>query len=75
MFLTISKTFLCIFASDKDIDMKNLSGFKIGLNDESAIVTHYLHNIGTPFAEPFKNEALKLLGYDDEQALLKAIKS
>lgn len=55
--------------------MKNLSGFKIGLNDESATVTHYLHNIGTPFVEPFKNEALKLLGYDDEQALLKAIKS
>lgn len=49
--------------------------FKIGLNDESATVTHYLHNIGTPFAEPFIKEALRLLGYENEQALLKALKS
>lgn len=67
MFLTISKTFLCIFASDKDIDMKNLSGFKIGLNDESAIVTHYLQNRNTRFEEPFEKDAKRLLGYDIQE--------
>ena len=50
----------CIFA----VDMKNLTGFKIGLNDESAIVTHYLQNEGTIFAEPFSKDAKRLLGND-----------
>lgn len=42
--------------------MKYLSDFKIGYNDDSAIVTHYLHNIGTVFERPFKEDALRLLG-------------
>ena len=45
--------------------MKNLTGFKIGLNDESAIVTHYLQNKGTKFEKPFKKDALRILGCDD----------
>lgn len=44
--------------------MKNLSGFKIGLNDESAIVTHYLQNKDTVFEKSFEYDALQLLGYD-----------
>ena len=47
--------------------MKNLSGFKIGLNDESAIVTHYLQNVDTRFEKPFAKEALRLLGYEDAE--------
>lgn len=47
--------------------MKNLSGFKIGLNDESAIVTHYLQNVDTKFEKPFAKEALRLLGYEDSE--------
>lgn len=43
--------------------MKNLSGFKIGINDESAIVTHYLQNKDTKYEKPFAKEALRLLGY------------
>ena len=45
--------------------MKNLTGFKIGLNDESAIVTHYLQNKGTKFAEPFEKDALRILGCEN----------
>ena len=45
--------------------MKNLTGFKIGLDDESAIVTHYLQNKGTKFEKPFKKDALRILGGDD----------
>ena len=67
MFLTKSKTFLCIFAFDKEINMKNLSGFNIGLNDESAIVTHYLQNRNTKFEKPVEKDALKLLGYDIQE--------
>ena len=44
--------------------MKNLSGFKIGLNDKSAIVTHYLQNRNTRFEKPFEKDAKRLLGYD-----------
>ena len=47
--------------------MKNLSGFKIGLNDESAIVTHYLQNRNTRFEEPFEKDAKRLLGYDIQE--------
>ena len=36
--------------------------FKIGLNDESATVSHFFHNIGTPYEKPFKDDALWLLG-------------
>jgi DNA (cytosine-5)-methyltransferase 1 len=42
--------------------MKNLTGFKIGLNDESAIVTHYIQNIDTEYAKPFEKDALRILG-------------
>lgn len=39
----------------------------ISINDESAIITHYLQNAGTKYALPFKNDALLLLnGTDDE---------
>lgn len=41
--------------------MKNLSGFKIGLNDDSAIVTHYLQNRNTKFEKPVEKDALRLL--------------
>lgn len=44
--------------------MKNISGFKIGLNDESAIVTHYLQNMNTKFEKYFEKDAKRLLGYD-----------
>lgn len=47
--------------------MENLSGFTIGLNDESAIVTHYLQNVDTIFEKPFAKEALRLLGYEDPE--------
>lgn len=47
--------------------MKDNRKFKIGFNDESAIVTHYFNNIDTPFAKPFKNEARRLLGDDDSK--------
>ncbi len=45
--------------------MKDTTGFKICLNDESAIVTHYVHNIGTRFADYCEKEALMILGYDN----------
>ena len=47
--------------------MKNLSGFKIGLDNESAIVTHYLQNVDTKFEIPYTKEALRLLGYEDSE--------
>lgn len=47
--------------------MKNLSGFKIGFNDESAIVTHYLQNRNTKFEKPFEKDAKRLLGYDIQE--------
>lgn len=47
--------------------MKNLSGFKIGFNDESAIVTHYLQNRNTRFEKPFEKDAKRLLGYDVQE--------
>ena len=47
--------------------MKDNRKFKIGFNDESAIVTHYFNNIDTPFEKPFKNEARRLLGDDDSK--------
>lgn len=47
--------------------MKNLSGFKIGVNDESAIVTHYLQNRNTRFEKPFEKDAKRLLGYDVQE--------
>ena len=43
--------------------MQNLSGFKIGYNDESAIVTHYLQNKDTKHEKTFVKDALRLLGY------------
>ena len=53
--------------------IKKYTNFKLGLNDESATVTHYLQNIGTPFADPFRDEALKLLGFESEEELLKVL--
>ena len=47
--------------------MKNFSGFKIGFNDESAIVTHYLQNRNTRFEKPFEKDAKRLLGYDVQE--------
>lgn len=44
--------------------MKNLSGFIIGYNDESAIVTHYLQNQDTIYGKPYEEDALSLLGYE-----------
>lgn len=44
--------------------MENKSGFKIGFNDESAIVTHYLQNKDTKYEKTFEKDALHLLGYD-----------
>ena len=49
--------------------------FTISLDDDFAIITHYLQNLGTPFAEPFKEDALKLLGYKDEDEFLKTLKA
>ena len=42
--------------------MEGKTNFKIGLNEESAIVTHYLQNESTPFSKPFEKEALRILG-------------
>jgi hypothetical protein len=30
-------------------------------SEQMAIISHYLHNIGTPFAEPYKKKALELM--------------
>lgn len=54
--------------------MEKLTNFKIGLNDESATVTHYLHNLGTKFADPFREDALRLLGFESEEKLLAVLK-
>jgi len=45
--------------------MNNYSGFKIRMDDESAIVTHYLQNKDTKYEKPFAKEALRILGYED----------
>ena len=47
--------------------MKKLTGFKIGLNDDSAIVTHYLQNRNTGFDKPFEKDAKRLLGYEVQE--------
>ena len=54
--------------------MEKLTNFKIGLNDESATVTHYLQNLGTKFADPFREDALRLLGFESEEELLAVMK-
>ena len=54
--------------------MEKLTNFKIGLNDESATVTHYLQNLGTKFADPFREDALRLLGFESEEELLVVLK-
>ena len=54
--------------------MEKLTNFKIGLNDESATVTHYLQNLGTKFADQFREDALRLLGFESEEELLAVLK-
>jgi hypothetical protein len=54
--------------------MKKITNFKIGLNDESATVTHYLQNLGTKFADTFREDALRLLGFKSEEELLAVLK-
>lgn len=54
--------------------MEKLTNFKIGLNDESATVTHYLQDLGTKFADPFREDALRLLGFESEEELLAVMK-
>ena len=49
--------------------MQNLSGFKIGYNDESAIVTHYLQNKDTQYEKTFVKDALRLLGYKSKSGI------
>lgn len=49
--------------------MENLSGFTIGLNDESAIVTHYLQNKDTKYEKTFVEDALRLLGYKSKSGI------
>lgn len=49
--------------------MENKSGFKIGFNDESAIVTHYLQNKDTKYEKTFEKDALHLLGYDEASGI------
>lgn len=41
---------------------------------EAAIITHYMHNFGTVFADPFRNEALRILGFNNEEEMLAAIR-
>lgn len=41
--------------------------FKIDLNEESSIVTHYLQNKGTLFEKTFKKEGAALLGESEEE--------
>ena len=45
--------------------MFNRNKFNISLDDNSAIVTHYLQNVGTKYALPFRNDALLLLNGTD----------
>lgn len=40
--------------------------FKFGIDEESAIVTHYLHNKGTAHEAPYVERALKLLDNEEE---------
>lgn len=49
--------------------MQNLSGFKIGYNDETAIVTHYLQNKDTKYEKTFVKDALRLLGYKTKSGI------
>lgn len=49
--------------------MQNLSGFKIGYNDETAIVTHYLQNKDTKYEKTFVKDALRLLGYKSKSGI------
>lgn len=44
--------------------------FKIGLNEDSAIVSHYLHNEGTKYAEPYMERALELLGREVDTSMV-----
>ena len=36
-------------------------GREMPFSEQMAIISHYLHNIGTPFAEPYKQKALELM--------------
>lgn len=36
-------------------------GTAMPFNEQMAIISHYLHNIDTPFAEPYKKKALELM--------------
>ncbi len=44
--------------------------FKIGLNEDSAIVSHYLHNEATSFAAPFIERAYEILGWEVESSIV-----
>ena len=37
------------------------NGREMPFSEQMAIISHYLHNIGTPFAEPYKKKALELM--------------
>ena len=43
--------------------------FKIGLNEDSAIVSHHLHNEGTRFDDPFMERAIEILGWNKHTEL------
>lgn len=43
--------------------------FKIGLNEDSAIVSHFFHNETTRFAEPFIKRAYEILGWNLESSI------
>lgn len=45
--------------------MEGKTNFKIGLNEESAVVTHYLQNENTQYSKPFEKKALRFLGQSD----------
>ena len=40
---------------------------KISINDESAIITHYLQNANTKYALPFEKDALTLLNGNEDK--------
>lgn len=42
-------------------DVENNFG-ELSLNERMAIVTHYLHNRGTKFANSYENMAIRLMG-------------
>lgn len=42
-----------------------MAKFKIGFDEESAIVTHYLQNSGTEFAQTYASKTLELLDEDE----------